>query len=37
MHATVLDRLGLDGRKLVVPGRQRLDIDHGDVIREICT
>lgn len=37
MHATVLDRLGLDGRKLVVPGRKRLDIDHGNVIKEICT
>lgn len=37
MHATVLDRLGLDGRKLVVPGRKRLDIDHGSVIKEICT
>jgi hypothetical protein len=37
MHATVLDRLGLDGRRLVVPGRKRLDIDHGSVIREICT
>ena len=37
IHATVLDRLGLDGRRLVVPGRKRLDIDHGDVIKEICT
>lgn len=37
IHATVLDRLGLDGRRLVVPGRKRLDIDHGAVIREICT
>lgn len=37
MHATVLDRLGLDGRKLAVPGRKRLDIDHGNVIKEICT
>ncbi len=37
MHATVLDRLGLDGRRLVVPGRKRLDIDHGEAIKEICT
>ena len=37
IHATVLDRLGLDGRRLAVPGRKRLDIDHGSVIREICT
>ncbi|MCY2939422.1 MAG: DUF1501 domain-containing protein [Planctomycetota bacterium] len=36
MHATVLDRLGLDPRRLVVPGRKRLDIDFGDVIRDIC-
>jgi hypothetical protein len=37
IHATVLNRLGLDGRKLVVPGRKRLDIDHGEVIQDICT
>jgi hypothetical protein len=37
IHATVLDRLGLDGRRLVVPGRKRLDIDHGNAIKEICT
>jgi len=37
IHATVLDRLGLDGRRLVVPGRKRLDIDHGEVIKDICT
>ncbi len=37
IHATVLDRLGLDGRRLVVPGRKRLDIDHGNVIRDICS
>jgi hypothetical protein len=37
IHATVLNRLGLDGRRLAVPGRKRLDIDHGDVIKEICT
>lgn len=37
IHATVLDRLGLDGKRLDVPGRKRLEIDHGAVIREICT
>ena len=37
IHATVLNRLGLDGRRLVVPGRKRLDIDHGNVIEGICT
>jgi uncharacterized protein (DUF1501 family) len=36
IHATVLDRLGLDGKRLDVPGRKRLEIDHGNVIREIC-
>jgi Protein of unknown function (DUF1501) len=37
LHATVLDRLGLDPKRLDVPGRKRLEIDHGKVIREICT
>ncbi len=35
LHATVLHQLGLDSRKLEIPGRKRLDIDHGQVIREI--
>ena len=35
VHATVLNQLGLDSRKLEVPGRKRLDIDHGKVIKEI--
>ena len=35
LHATVLHQLGLDSRKLEVPGRKRLDIDHGQPIREI--
>ena len=34
-HATILHLLGLDSRKLEIPGRKRLDIDHGQVIREI--
>jgi hypothetical protein len=37
IHATVLDRLGLDPKRLDVPGRKRLDIDHGAPIRDICT
>lgn len=37
IHATVLDRLGLDPHRLVVPGRKRLDIDLGAPIRAICT
>jgi len=35
IHATVLHQLGLDSRRLEVPGRKRLDIDHGRPIREI--
>ncbi len=35
IHATILHQLGLDSRKLEIPGRKRLDIDHGNVIREI--
>ncbi len=35
LHATVLHLLGLDGRRLEVPGRKRLEIDHGQVIQEI--
>jgi uncharacterized protein (DUF1501 family) len=35
LHATVLHLLGLDSRKLEVPGRKRLEIDHGNVIRGI--
>jgi hypothetical protein len=35
VHATVCHLLGLDIRKLEVPGRKRLEIDHGSVIREI--
>jgi len=35
IHATILHQLGLDSRKLEVPGRKRLDIDHGQPIKEI--
>lgn len=35
IHATVLHQLGLDSRRLEIPGYKRLDIDHGQVIREI--
>jgi uncharacterized protein (DUF1501 family) len=35
LHATVLNQLGLDTRRLEIPGRKRLDRDHGHVIREI--
>jgi len=32
LHATVLHLLGLQSRSLEIPGRKRLDIDHGRVI-----
>ncbi len=35
IHATILKQLGLDSRRLEVPGRKRLDIDHGQPIDEI--
>lgn len=37
MHATVLHLMGIDGRRLEVPGRKRLDIDHGTPITDIMT
>ena len=35
IHATILRQMGLDSRKLEIPGRKRLDIDHGKPILEI--
>jgi hypothetical protein len=35
IHATVLHQLGLDSRKLDVPGRKRLDMDHGEAIHQM--
>ena len=35
LHATVLNQLGLNSRRLEVPGRRRLDIDHGTPIHDI--
>jgi uncharacterized protein (DUF1501 family) len=35
LHATVLDLMGLDGRRLAIPGRKRLEIDHGQPIRDL--
>ena len=35
IHATVLHQLGLDSRRLEMPGRRRLDMDHGEPIRQI--
>jgi uncharacterized protein (DUF1501 family) len=35
IHATVLKLMGLDSRRLEVPGRKRLEMDHGKAIEEI--
>jgi len=35
VHATILKQLGLDSRKLEIPGRKRLEIDHGTPIDAI--
>ena len=35
IHATILHQMGLDSRRLEIPGRKRLEIDHGKVISEI--
>ena len=35
IHATILHLLGLDSRRLEIPGRKRLEIDHGKLIAEI--
>ena len=35
IHATVLHLLGLDSHRLEIPGRKRLEIEHGKVIRDI--
>ncbi|MEZ6044063.1 MAG: DUF1501 domain-containing protein [Planctomycetaceae bacterium] len=35
IHATILQQLGLDSRRLEIPGRKRLEIDHGEPIHEI--
>lgn len=37
LHATVLHLLGIDNRRIEVPGRKRLDIDRGNVIHDILT
>jgi len=37
VHATILHQLGLDSRRLEVPGRKRLAIDHGTPIHAIIS
>lgn len=35
IHATILKQLGLDSRQLEIPGRKRLEVDHGKPIEPI--
>ena len=35
IHATVMQLMGLDSYRLEIPGRKRLEIDHGQPISEI--
>ncbi len=35
IHATVMHQLGIDSHRLEVPGRKRLDIDHGKPILDL--
>ena len=35
VHATVLHQLGIDPKRLDVPGRKRLEVDHGKPMRDI--
>ena len=35
IHATVLNLLGLDPKRLDIPGRKRLEIDYGTPIHQI--
>lgn len=37
LHATVLHLMGIDNRRLEIPGRKRLEIDHGRVISDILS
>jgi len=37
IHATLMQQLGLDARRLEVPGQKRLEIDFGSPIREIIS
>ncbi len=37
IHATTLHLMGLDPRRLDIPGRKRLDVDYGKVMTEILT
>jgi hypothetical protein len=35
VHATLMQQLGIDPRRLEIPGRKRLEMDYGKPISEI--
>lgn len=35
VHATIMHLLGLDSRRMEIPGRKRLELEHGQVIHQI--
>lgn len=35
IHATIMHLMGLDSRRMEVPGRKRLELEHGNVIQQI--
>jgi Protein of unknown function (DUF1501) len=37
LHATIYHLLGLDPRRLEIPGRKRLEMDYGQLIHEVLT
>ncbi|MSU04235.1 MAG: DUF1501 domain-containing protein [Pedosphaera sp.] len=37
LHASVLHQLGLEPRKLTIPGRTGLEVDYGEPIRRIIS
>ena len=37
LHSTVLHLIGLDSRRLEIPGRKRLDVDHGKPIFDVLS
>ena len=37
VHATIMHQLGLDSRRLEIPGRKRLEIDHGKPMHAIIS
>ena len=35
LHATILHQLGIDPRRLDIPGRKRIEVDYGHPIKAI--